>query len=202
MSDYTAIADVGETLIELLRDNMQDLIPRSHSIVLASPGEIEINDDVRLSLFLYQVLENVHLKNQEMQIKGLSKLTFPPIALDLYYMLTSYPSGIQDLTERTREEHSILGKAIEVINNNARLTGSILKGSLAMNGCDLHITLTPLSLDDMTKMWTTFPGKSFRSSICFLVTPVMIDTGREKTVHRVISKEVDGNLIVPKRAEK
>lgn len=202
MSDYTAIADVGETLIELLRDNMQDLIPRSHSIVLASPGEIEINDDVRLSLFLYQVLENVHLKNQEMQIKGPSKLTFPPIALDLYYMLTSYPSGIQDLTERTREEHSILGKAIEVINNNARLTGSILKGSLAMNGCDLHITLTPLSLDDMTKMWTTFPGKSFRSSICFLVTPVMIDTGREKTVHRVISKEVDGNLIVPKRAEK
>ena len=28
MSDYTAIADVGETLVELLRGNMQGLILR------------------------------------------------------------------------------------------------------------------------------------------------------------------------------
>ncbi len=28
MSNYRAIADVGETLIELLRNNMQDLIPK------------------------------------------------------------------------------------------------------------------------------------------------------------------------------
>jgi hypothetical protein len=198
MSDYRAIADVGETLVELLRDNMQDLIPRRQSIVMASPGEIEANDDVRLSIFLYQVLENIHLKNQEMQIKDPTILEFPPIALDLYYILTAYPSGVQDITERTREEHSILGKAIQIINDNTLLTGSVLKGSLAMNGYDLHITLTPVNLDDMTKMWTTFPGKPFRSSICFLATPVMIDSGRQITVHRVMSKEAGYNPIVPR----
>ena len=198
MSDYRAIADVGETLIELLRDNMQDLIPRRQSIVMASPGEIETNDDVRLSLFLYQVLENIHLKNQEMQIRDPTTLTFPPIVLDLYYMFTSYPSGIQDITERTREEHSILGRAIQIINDNSVLAGSVLKGNLDVNGYELHITLTPVSLDDMTKMWTTFPGKPFRSSICCLVTPVMIDSGREITVQRVVSKEAGYNLIVPK----
>jgi len=198
MSDYRAIADIGETLIELLRDNLQDLIPRRQSIVMASPGEIEANDDVRLSLFLYQVLENIHLKNQEMQIRGPTKLTFPPIVLDLYYMFTSYPSGIQDITERTREEHSILGRAIQIINDNSVLAGSVLKGDLDVNGYELHITLTPVSLDDMTKMWTTFPGKPFRSSICCLVTPVMIDSGREITVQRVMSKEAGYNLIVPK----
>jgi len=198
MSDYRAIADVGETLIELLRDKMQDLIPRSESIVMASPGEIEANDDVRLSLFLYQVLENIHLKNQEMQIRDPTTLIFPPIALDLYYMLTSYPSGTQDITERTREEHSVLGRAIQIINENSILSGSVLKGSLTLNGYDLHITLTPVSLDDMTKMWTTFPGKPFRSSICCLVTPVMIDSGREITVRRVVSKESGYNPIVPK----
>jgi hypothetical protein len=198
MSDYRAIADVGETLIELLRDNLQDLIPRRQSIVMASPGEIEANDDVRLSLFLYQVLENIHLKNQEMQIRNPTTLTFPPIVLDLYYMFTSYPSGIQDITERTREEHSILGRAIQIINDNSVLAGSVLKGDLDVNGYELHITLTPVSLDDMTKMWTTFPGKPFRSSICCLVTPVMIDSGREITVQRVMSKEAGYNLIVPK----
>lgn len=197
MSDYRAIADIGETLIELLRDNMQDLIPRRQSIVMASPGEIETNDDVRLSLFLYQVLENVHLKNQEMQIKDPTTLVFPPIALDLYYMLTSYPSGVQDITERTKEEHSILGRVIQIINDNAILTGSVLKGGLSRNGYELHVTLSPLSLDDMTKMWTTFPGKTFRSSICCLVTPVIIDTKREITVQRVVSKEAGYNRIVP-----
>jgi hypothetical protein len=197
MPDYRAIADIGETLIELLRDNMQDLIPRRQSIVLASPGEIEENDDVRLSLFLYQVLENVHLKNRDMQIKDPKTLVFPPIALDLYYMLTSYPSGVQDISERTKEEHSILGRVIQILNDNAVLTGSVLKGGLAMNGCDLHITLSPLSLDDMTKMWTTFPGKTFRSSICCLVTPVIIDTKREITVQRVLSKESGYNRTVP-----
>lgn len=196
MSDYRAIADIGETLIELLRDNMQDLIPRRQSIVMASPGEIETNDDVRLSLFLYQVLENVHLKNREMQIKDPKTLVFPPIALDLYYMLTSYPSGVQDITERTKEEHSILGRVIQIINDNAILKGSVLKENLVMNGYDLHITLSPLSLDDMTKMWTTFPGKTFRSSICCLVTPVIIDTKREITVQRVVSKEAGYNRIV------
>jgi len=55
MSDYGAIAYVGETLIEILRDNMEDLIPRD-SIILASPGEIDAKDNVRLSLFLYQIL--------------------------------------------------------------------------------------------------------------------------------------------------
>lgn len=197
MSDYTAIADVGDTLIELLRDNMKELITKKESIVLASPGEIEANDDVRLSLFLYQVLENVHLKNQEMQIKNPTTLNFPPIALDLYYMLTSYPSGTQDITERTKEEHSILGRAIQIMNNNSILAGSVLKGNLGTNGHELHITLSSLSLDDMTKMWTTFPGKVFRSSICCLVTPVMIDSGREATVQRVVSKETGYNKIVP-----
>lgn len=197
MPDYRAIADIGETLTELLRDNMQDLIPRRQSIVLASPGEIEENDDVRLSLFLYQVLENIHLKNRNMQIKDPKTLVFPPVALDLYYMLTSYPSGVQDISERTKEEHSILGRVIQILNDNAVLTGSVLKGGLARNGHDLHITLSPLSLDDMTKMWTTFPGKTFRSSICCLVTPVIIDTKREITVQRVLSKEAGYNRTVP-----
>ncbi|MGB9939401.1 DUF4255 domain-containing protein [Methanosarcina sp.] len=188
MSDYSAIADVGDTLIELLRDKMEDLIHRRQSIVMASPGEIEGNDDVRLSLFLYQVLENIHLKNQEMQITNSTTTTSPPIALDLYYMLTSYPSGTQDITERTKEEHRILGRIIQILNDNAILTGSILKGSLARNSNDLHIMLTPISLDDMTKMWTTFPDKPFRSSVCCVVTPVMIDSDRETSVKRVTSK--------------
>jgi hypothetical protein len=206
MSNYEAIADVGETLVNLLWNNMQDLtpsIPSINSIVLASPGEIDPGtgtNEIVLSLFLYQILENPYLKNQEMQKMDSSTLTFPPIALDLYYMLTSYPFGAQEVTERTKGEHKILGKALQILNDNSILAGSVLEKNLAENNNELHITLIPLSLDEMTRMWTAFPGKPFRSSICFLVTPVFIESTRpELNVQRVVSKEADYNIMVPKK---
>jgi hypothetical protein len=196
MSDYRAIADVGIMLIRLLRNVICGEMPliSGESIVLASPGEIEDKDNIRLSLFLYQVLENVHLKNQLMQLKSPTTMEFPPIALDLYYMLTSYPSGIQDMTDdRTKEEHRILGIAIQTLYDNS---------ILSINNDELHIMLNPISLDDMTKMWTTFPGKPFRSSVCFLVTPVFIDSKREYSVQRVVSKEIDFDIIIPTEVNK
>jgi len=197
MSDYRAIADVGETLIEILRDNMEDLIPRD-SIILASPGEIDAKDNVRLSLFLYQILENAHLKNQ-MQVTYPTKVTFPSQFLELYYMLTSHVSSAdQDKTEKALEEHRVLGRALQVLHDHSILSGSLLKGTLDKSD-ELHITLTPLSLDDLTKIWTTFAGKPFKSSVCYVVTPVRIDSVREMSIQRVISKEMDYIQMVAKK---
>lgn len=185
MSDYTAIADVGETLVELLRENMQDIIP-SDSISLVSPGEIEGKDNIRISLFLFQIEENIYLRNLDMEVLGPSKLKAPPLALDLYYMLTSYPSsGIQDRTERTAEEHRILGRAMQVLHDNPILTGSVLKGSLSAYDTELHVINSALSLDDMTKIWSTFKDKSFRPSVCYQITPVKIESSLEKKIRRV-----------------
>ena len=195
MSEYTAIADVGETLIDFLRGAMGDMIS-PNSIVLFSPGEIEDNDDVRLSLFLFQVNENIHMKNQEMQIVDPTRLKYPPLNLDLYYMLTSYPSsGIQDKTERTKEEHSILGRAMQVIYDNAILHGSVLRGSLAENNEEIHITQFPLNLDDMTKIWTTFQDKPFRPSICYIVTPTKIESTRERDTQRVVERNLTHHVM-------
>ncbi|MCK4937537.1 MAG: DUF4255 domain-containing protein [Methanosarcinales archaeon] len=195
MSDYTAIADVGETLVDLLRENMEDLIAPA-SIILFSPGEIEDNDDIRLSLFLFQVHENVHLKNQEMQVIKPNTTKYPPLNLDLYYLLTSYPStGIQDKTERTKEEHSILGRAMQVIYDNAILQGSVLRGGLTENNEEIHITHFPLSLDDMTKIWTTFQDKPFRPSICYIATPTKIESTRERENQRVVQRNLNHHMM-------
>ena len=185
MSDYTAIADVGETLIELLRENMRDLISED-SIALLSPGEVEGKDNIRLSLFLYQVNENPYLKNLEMENLGNSKLKAQPLTLELFYMLTSYPSpGIQDRTERTGEEHRILGRAMQILHDNAVLTGSVLKGSLSSDNLELRVIGASLNMNDMTQIWSTFGEKSFRPSVCYQVTPVKINSSKEKTVVRI-----------------
>lgn len=202
MADFAIIASVGDTLIELLRENMKNLIAPD-SIVMISPGEIEGKDSVRLSLFLYQVIENAYMKNQEMLKIDSTRLKYPPMTLDLHYMLTSYPSpGIQDTTERTKEEHSVLGRAMQILNDNSILKGSVLRGSLTENNEELHMTLTTMSLDEMTKIWTTFQDKPFRPSVCYLVTPVKIDSGHEPEIRRVVSKKTAEDEMVPKGGEK
>ena len=186
----TAISDVGEILITLLRDNMG--IPPD-TIMLISPGEIEANDNVRLSLFLYQVIENPYMKNQEMQNIDSAHLRYPPLSLELYYMLTAHPaSGIPDRTERTKEEHGILGKALQIIYNSS---------ILVFSDYELRITLNPMTLDDMTKIWTTFQDRPFRPSVCYLVTPVNIDLERQKSVKRVESKEQQHDRMIPEEEE-
>jgi len=190
MSDYTAIADVGETLIDLLIGKMKDLKLDDSSIMLVSPGEIQASDTtIRLSLFLYQVSENVHMRNQELQIFDPATLSYPPITLDLFYMLTSYPSLGNPDTERTKEEHRILGRAIQVLYENAIIAGTALKGSMSRNYDELHITMNYLSLDDITKIWNTFGNIPFRPSVCYLVTPVMIDSTRMMSTQRVVLQE-------------
>lgn len=196
MSDYTAIADVSYTLIDLLRNKMEGLIDPD-SIVVVSPGEIEANDNVRLSLFLFQMIENVHMKNQEMQIINPTKLKYPPLIMDLSYMLTSYTSSkIQDKTERTMEEHSILGKAVQILHENSIITDPFLRGSLTDDGQELHISQNPLNLDDMTKIWSTFPDQPFRPSVCYLVSNVRIESTKEKETKRVIERNFDSYMKV------
>lgn len=206
MATSSAIKDVDETLINLLRNNMEaDLAPNDpvKSIVLISPGEV-VGNEVRLSLFLYQITENVHLKNQEMQKIDADTLNYPPIALDISYILTAYPlqSDGQSPTETTMEAHRLLGRAMQIFHDNTILSGIILQGELAKNNEELHITLNPLNLDDITKIWNTFQGKVWRPSVCYLVTPVMVESTNKMSIQRVVSKETGYHYSIPKREGK
>ncbi|WP_440956077.1 DUF4255 domain-containing protein [Methanosarcina sp. Mfa9] len=201
MSGYGAVADVGETLINLLRDNIEEL-SSPESVVLASPRDARGINDVSLSIFLYQVLENTHLKNREPGAVGHTSFSFPPVALDLYYMLTTYPSGNDPLTERTQQAHRLMGRVIQVLNDNPILTGSVLSEGLNPNE-ELHVIIVSPTLDDLTKIWGTFQdNSSFHPSICYLITPVMIDSSRAMSVQRVVSKETDHTYMVPEKGEK
>ena len=191
MGDYTAIADVGQTLVELLRSGMSDLITPA-SIVLCSPADIGASDNPRLSLFLYQVTENRYLKNQEMTVVDPVTAQYPPLMLDLYYMLTAYGSSqITDKTDRTLEEHKILGLAMRVLYDNAVLKGSVLKGGLAGTDDELRISTQPVSFEELVRPWGSFQDKSYKLSACYLVSPVIIDSSRRTDVRRTFEKDLN-----------
>jgi len=167
MSDYTVIADVSETLLRLLRDRLAGLVASDH-VTLVSPAEIELDTSPWLALYLYQVAENPHLKTQEpMRIDALT-LQHPAVSLDLSYLVVPYA--------QTREnEHQILGRVVQVLGSDAVLQGPSLLGSLAGTEEVLRVTLHPLPMEEMLRLWTGFYSKPYKLSLSYQVSPVKVD---------------------------
>lgn len=187
MSEFSVIADIGQTLVKLLQENLQELNLKPSSIALCSPADV--NDKVSVSLFLYQIAENPHLKNQEVFCRRDDLLPSPPLYLDLYYLLTTYSNA--DLSSRSLEEHRILGKALQVFHDYAVLSGPLLQGGLTGRNDEFRISQNPLSLDDLYKLWSSFPNKQFRPSVSYLVTPVALDSSRSIKAGRVLVRDLD-----------
>jgi hypothetical protein len=193
VGDYSVIKDVGEILKGLLEDISWEDIGKPN-IFLKSPKELEKKKGTLISLFLYQIQENTYLKNQEMLQNNTNKLQYPPISLDLFYLIIPYRNEVNsdedDQDDQDREtEYRMLGKIIQKFYDNSILKGSILKGSLAGTDTELRLILNPISLDDLTKLWTTFPETPYRLSVSYMVTPVKIDSTREIEAKRVLGKE-------------
>lgn len=188
MSGDTAIADVGATILKLLRDQLSDMVPAG-SIGMHSPADVS-GPNTRLTLFLYHIAENQYLRNQEAgQLAG-GSIRQPPLVTDLYYMLTAY-STVQDLTERSLEEHRILGRAMRVLYDHSTLGGSALQGGLAESGERPRITLHPASVSDLSEIWNAFPNHNFRPSVCYVISPVAIESARVAQPKRVSVRELN-----------
>lgn len=204
MASDSAIADVGQTLLAALRDRMSDLVDRDE-IALASPSTLGNGNEARLTLFLYRITENADLKNarrheiEPSSPEGPPRFRPPPLALDLYYLLTAHPStGGSDETERSSEQHLVLGRAMQVLHDNAILRGSDLRGSLTDDAEEdepeeeVRISVTPTdppAMDNLVSLWGTFPDQPFQPSLSYLVSPVRIDSEREIPTGRVVDKE-------------
>ncbi|HEX3028484.1 MAG TPA: DUF4255 domain-containing protein [Clostridia bacterium] len=181
MGSFTAIADIGDTLIALLQNNMKDVIDSANSIILGLPD----NETPRISLFLYKVEENASLKNQNMIQIDNESYQHPPLALDLHYILTVYSNTAERIG--TSEEHRILGRAMQVMNDNMIITGSVLQGGLKDSSDEFRISLNPMSMDEITKVWSTFPKLAYRTSVAYLVTPVSIESLKINNEKRVLT---------------
>ena len=185
MADFTGIGDVGETLKKLLKDDPWTGISPKPEVTFKSPKEIKDDGGTAntVSLFLYQILENPHMKNEEGIRVNDAQLQVPPLVLDLFYLVTPYSE------DKTQEKY-ILGKVMQIFYDHAILAGTVLQGSLADSDEELRLVAHPLSLDDLTKIWSAFQEVAYRLSVAYLVTPVRIDSPRLTGMQRVVAKEL------------
>lgn len=196
---YTAIRDVEETLLTLLRGNMSDLVTNpQQQIALLSPAEAQ-GQDIRVSLFLYSIIENQYLKNVEPRVQNPMRTAVKPLYVDLYYLLTCYgPERSPDPTDRTLQARALMGRAMRIFYDNGTLSGALLQGGLANTSHELQVTLTPMTVEDLTRIWSVFPNNAYLPSVSYAVTPAQINSTRTLERQRVVSKELEYDFMVRK----
>jgi hypothetical protein len=180
MSNALAIAAVTATLRNLIIRGVPDL-PDDNVTTL--PPDKAVNGTTtrdQINLFLYHTLPNAAWRNRDLpsQVKP-GETGQPPLALSLYYLITAY--GLDN--DETRS-HRWLGEAMQTLHDHTLLDSQEIRDALPDN--DLYeqiervrITLQPLSLEEMSKLWTTFQTQ-YRISAAYEVSVVLIESRQEK----------------------
>src|SRR5260370_10406699 len=186
MADYTALAEVGEAIARVLWEEIQSdnqvktLIDNENRISLESPFELRDNDAVRLSIYLYRIVEDAAAKNRfPVQGNGVA-LRKAPLTLDLFYLVTP-------LVGSPREQQIVLGKVMQVLYDRAILDSTDLGGSLAATDEEIRVILNPVTLEETTRVWQALE-MSYRLSVCYVARVAMVDSRREQFIQPVLSK--------------
>lgn len=183
MSSSSVISDVTQTLEELLRDGQ--LPKNSFDVSLKSPADEKVSPSMKpkVNLFLFRVAENPFAKNQDWQPAGTDALRYPPLALNLSYVLTPY-------AENKLDEQRVFGEAMRVLYENSIVPAAALRGGLENTAEELKLDLCHMSLEQQTQVWNAL-GQPYRLSACYEVRMVMIDSVTERAATRVRQTVID-----------
>ncbi|KQC04754.1 MAG: hypothetical protein APR53_02790 [Methanoculleus sp. SDB] len=153
-------------------------------ITFDSPKDVQgqISTGNKLCIYLYQIMENVYLKNHEPEIIEENRTSFSPLYLDLHYLIVPF-------CEKKRDEKLILGTIIQIFANQSVLHENLLKGNLGKTDQIMRILFNPLTVDELTKIWSAFQTTGYHPALSYIVTPVPVDISLESTFQRVVSKQ-------------
>src|SRR5215831_8147805 len=180
MSASTVISDVTLTLEELLKNEQRP--GDSFEVSLKSPAEEEIQQGKpKVNLFLYRVAENPFGRNPERQSIGPESLEYPPLWLNLFFLLTPF-------AEDKLDELRVFGEAMRVLHDNSIVSAPLLKGGLDHTVEELHVDLCPFTLEQLAQIWSAL-DKPYRLSVCYEVRTVLIDSLVETPISRVLEIE-------------
>jgi hypothetical protein len=148
----------------------------------------------RINLFLYQTQLNGAWRNTDMprQIKP-NETGQPPLALDLFYLLTAYE---RDDGDSSVIAHRLLGRAMRVLHDHPLLGADEIRTALPNNDLAdqierIRITPQPMAVEEFSKLWTTFQV-GYRISAAYHVSVVLIESTRSsRTPLPVLTRGAD-----------
>jgi hypothetical protein len=180
MSNPLAIAAVTATVRNmLLSDVTSDPDLADTTVTTQAPdrarGTVTSN---QLNLFLYQTMLSAAWRNMDLpQSVNRGERGFPALGLNLYYLMTAYGRDNDDVFG-----HRVLGRAMRLLHDNPLLGPDDIKAALLSNDLwqqveRVRITPQPLTVDEMSKLWTIFQTQ-YRISAAYEVAVVLIESRR------------------------
>jgi hypothetical protein len=179
MSKAEALAAVTATLHSLLKKvagNNEEYV----TVKPPSAARPDKNND-QLNIFLYNVRYNPAFRNEPMPGKAKNgEISYPPMPLILKYIITAYGKNDDDISAQ-----EIMGRAMSILHDHPVLSNAELKH--VAPEAELHeqaerIRITPdfLTLDDMSKLWSSFQSAEYRLSVGYEISVVLIDSTRSR----------------------
>lgn len=186
MSNSLAIAAVTATLQSILQRTVvteADLADTKVTILPLDKARVGLTVN-QLNLFLYQISRDAAFSNFDMpRLTNPGEIGYPPLPLNLYYLITAF--GRDDDTAQPFG-HQVLGKAMSVLHDipvlspddiRAATSGLIPDADLDRQIERLRLTLHPISLDDLSKLWTGL-ATQYRLSAAYEVGVALIESTR------------------------
>lgn len=197
MSNALAIAATSAVLKDLIEQRLRNKQAESGftgdalQLTSKTPDLIQTGETepAHLNLFLYHVTVNSSWRNVGLASRGAradmqERLSNPPLALDLHYLLSAY--GAEDF-----QPEALLGYGMEALHETPVITrerlrtlfagepaGSFKSNIAASRLADqveiLKITPQTLSNEEISRLWTAFQAK-YRLSAAYMVTVVLIE---------------------------
>lgn len=185
MADYTIIADVSEKIAGLLQEQLvPDMVSGADKIALCSPAD---KADVSLGIFLFDIRESEEIRRSSMVSYGVNAIQYPPIYLNLYYMITAYTVG--EVRYKMAAEQRLLGRVIQYFHDYPLIPIDDVSRE-DMTGVDLRVEMLRLTAEQKAKIWN-FPNIPYKTSIFYKVAPVSIDSARIHEISRVRQVEIN-----------
>jgi hypothetical protein len=193
VSDYLAVGGVSVVLRSLLTTALtvsgpSSLLGAPMSITATSPDLVPTgaNENPRLNLFMYYASPNAAYRNFDFPAYDSAgrRISNPPLALDLHYLLTAYGStqfdpeillgwAMQVFHEMPIVSRETVQDALTALGTATPESNLLSKSTLANQMESLRITPESLSNDDISRLWMAFQT-NYRPTASYLVTVVLI----------------------------
>ncbi|MCL2476178.1 DUF4255 domain-containing protein [Candidatus Bathycorpusculum sp.] len=208
MSDYSAIATATAVIREILRESQSVLDGGSVDVSTSTPATVLKNltkDNDILNLFLYQVTPNIAYRNADLPTihqNGNRMLSKPLLALDLHYLLSA--ASTHELKAQLMlssamialHENAIIPKRKikETIDTIAQLKPEgeefIAASNLASQTESLKISLESLSIEELTKLWSTFAQTEYHLSAAYHVSVLLLESTKKPETSKQVDKRI------------
>jgi len=179
------IDDLDRTIEELLKRELAPALVEQVAISFAAPDSEFPPSTVSLpavDLFLYDIRENLELRNRDWIIEhnsdGSATRRRGPMRVDCSYLITAWASD--GSTSRALDEHHLLSEVMKVLVRFPVLPEVLLQGSLKGQEPPLpSSTLQPGRLQSVAEFWQALGGKP-KAALNYTVTiGIVADKPRE-----------------------